>query len=254
MVMDVVWWHGAYRSLNNRHLMALKQAGAPKCRVRCWPLAAGLKLLCDKTRRCVVHKFVEARSNLGSGLVARVRPASACSMDGDDAIRPEDSLSHAGADVDACDAQSHFFDNVASCLSRVSFPSMVSAASWMHSNGEHRCYLGECLFWDQTDNKVAASELQQFSWVCAANGQMVRVMSVKRHPLEQRRLVDFCRRQFLTTNFKNIFGGREGRFSTFRICIRWFSVGKSIPCILGHFGSRTVARTVWLEVGCFRIC
>ena len=53
MVLNVVYYHGAYHSLNNRHLTAIVQYAhavetqnrvPKKCYVRVWPLLRGLVL------------------------------------------------------------------------------------------------------------------------------------------------------------------------------------------------------------------
>lgn len=68
MVLDVVWHHRFYRSLNNRHLHALKEAQAAlpadwlrrriPCCVRVWPLTPSLKI----HGRCITHNLYEASS------------------------------------------------------------------------------------------------------------------------------------------------------------------------------------------------
>ena len=64
MVLDVVYYHGCYRSLNNRHLDAHKQAQESMrlvwmqrksvVRIRVWPLSPGLLI----QGRDVVDKFM----------------------------------------------------------------------------------------------------------------------------------------------------------------------------------------------------
>eukprot|EP00747_Dinoflagellata_sp_TGD_P019153 gnl/TRDRNA2_/TRDRNA2_126980_c0_seq1.p1 gnl/TRDRNA2_/TRDRNA2_126980_c0~~gnl/TRDRNA2_/TRDRNA2_126980_c0_seq1.p1 ORF type:complete len:317 (+),score=24.39 gnl/TRDRNA2_/TRDRNA2_126980_c0_seq1:142-951(+) len=72
MVLDVVFYHGHYRSLNNRHLDAQKQAQEclPKwiqaehpAWVRIWPLTRGMKI----HGKDVVDKFYEANSSRNDG-------------------------------------------------------------------------------------------------------------------------------------------------------------------------------------------
>merc|ERR1711879_580216 len=82
MTLDVVWYHGRYWSLNNRHLHALKiylRAVQPEWKrreemasIRCWPLTPGLYL----HGRCIVAKFEEALSSRDGGRSLSLRSSS----------------------------------------------------------------------------------------------------------------------------------------------------------------------------------
>ena len=50
------------------------------------------------------------------------------------------------------------------------------------SSGANQCYLGGQKFWSSTGGMVAASELKQFDFVRAANGELIRAMSIDVHP------------------------------------------------------------------------
>ena len=72
MVLDVVYHHGHYRSLNNRHLDAQKQAqerlpswiqAEYRAWVRIWPLTPGMRI----HGKDVVDKFYEASSSRNNG-------------------------------------------------------------------------------------------------------------------------------------------------------------------------------------------
>lgn len=75
--LDVVWWHGCFRSLNNRHLAVLKQAGAEKCLVREWPLTPGLFL--PGSNRSVLQKFIEVQTSRVGGCTIQLKDRSRCS-------------------------------------------------------------------------------------------------------------------------------------------------------------------------------
>ena len=73
MILDAVYYHGAYWSLNNRHALALfrfaedaerKQKATSGCLLRCWPLVRGLKL---RGQQDVVEKFRSACSTTTHG-------------------------------------------------------------------------------------------------------------------------------------------------------------------------------------------
>lgn len=75
MVLNVVFYHGNYRSLNNRHLVALVQYGdclesrnllPSKGFVRVWPLVRGLELD-DGSHQDVVRKFLQASDTQSEG-------------------------------------------------------------------------------------------------------------------------------------------------------------------------------------------
>ena len=75
-VLDVVWWHGFYRSLNNRHLILAELSRMRECRVRVWPLTTGLPLRCGRGDVCVVRKFLDSRSTRNGGVSACMRPSA----------------------------------------------------------------------------------------------------------------------------------------------------------------------------------
>ena len=75
MVLNVVFYHGNYRSLNNRHLVALVQYSdclesrnllPSKGFVRVWPLVRGLELD-DGSHQDVVRKFLQASDTQSEG-------------------------------------------------------------------------------------------------------------------------------------------------------------------------------------------
>ena len=55
-------------------------------------------------------------------------------------------------------------------------------AKFDKSSGANQCYLGGQKFWSSTGGMVAASELKQFDFVRAANGELIRAMSIDVHP------------------------------------------------------------------------
>jgi len=82
MVLNVVLFHGEYRSLNNRHAVALvryaeeverQSPGSPvTCFIRVWPLVRGLRLD-DGSDRDVAKKFLEANDSHTDGTVIVTR-------------------------------------------------------------------------------------------------------------------------------------------------------------------------------------
>ncbi len=65
-VLDVVFFHGQHRSLNNRHATALHRSGARWAQVRVWPLVGGLQL--PHGGLDVPGRFVRACSSDSDGL------------------------------------------------------------------------------------------------------------------------------------------------------------------------------------------
>ena len=70
MRLNVVWHHGSYRSINNRHFAALKNLEhclpswvSVPCSVLVWPLTPGLTI----HGRDIVEKFYEANSSQDDG-------------------------------------------------------------------------------------------------------------------------------------------------------------------------------------------
>jgi HrpA-like RNA helicase len=187
--LDVVFWHGFYRSLNNRHLLALKMARVKQCCVRIWPMIPDLKILCGRTDQSVVNKFMQANTSSNDGVAACLRqPPATTGTWQEDEILPEDSVSR----IDPCDEQSQLSEAGTYLSSRKSSVSFISAADQAYSDGEHRCYLEEALFCSWNGVMVGVRHLQQYDWIRAANGELTRVMSVEEHKEEERTLVTLC--------------------------------------------------------------
>ncbi|CAE7923095.1 unnamed protein product, partial [Symbiodinium necroappetens] len=78
MLLNVVYFHGSYRSLNNRHLTAIvkyaeemeTQSRLPKkCHVRVWPLVRGLRMIYeDGSEQEVIRKFLRSNDSVSDGL------------------------------------------------------------------------------------------------------------------------------------------------------------------------------------------
>ncbi len=181
--LDVVFWHDKYRSLNNRHLLALIDAGVEECRVRVWPLIPGLLIPCGSMTRCVVQKFFEARTSSNGGVTAQVR-----SMKGDrgeGAVFPEDSISQ----MDVWDIQSQLTEEGSSTIHGVTAISLISAPSSLYSDGFQHCFVEGTLFLSSTGDFVEASSLEQFSYIQAAHGELTRGMAAQRHDPQERTTV-----------------------------------------------------------------
>jgi len=86
MTLDVVLYHGAYLSLNNRHLYSLKQflrqvqpelmRRHVQARVYIWPLTSGLRLWHGSGRHDIIDKFCDAYSTRDRGRSLSLRSRS----------------------------------------------------------------------------------------------------------------------------------------------------------------------------------
>ena len=73
LVLDVVFHHGSLRSLNNRHLAAIKMRGAAKVMVRIRPLNPSLLL---PSRQGVLQKWLRANTSTVGGWTIQLKDCS----------------------------------------------------------------------------------------------------------------------------------------------------------------------------------
>ena len=73
LVLDVVFHHGSFRSLNNRHLAAIKMSGAAKVMVRIRPLNPSLLL---PSRQGVLQKWLRANTSTVGGWTIQLKDRS----------------------------------------------------------------------------------------------------------------------------------------------------------------------------------
>ena len=168
MRLDVVWWHGHYRSLNNRHLAALKLSGVERCCVRLWPLTPGLNLV-GSPNSCVVRKFIKSQSSSVGGRTIRLvdralcpgSPAASCPE-----VPQENEI----------DRQEHQYLT----LNSASYSSVMSRED---------CWINETYFLTPSGVLQPVEAIRAGDQVCAANGQVLQIKKAERLPRENRNLV-----------------------------------------------------------------
>ncbi|CAE7939734.1 putative ATP-dependent RNA helicase DHX30 [Symbiodinium microadriaticum] len=168
--LDVVYWHGRYRSLNNRHLAVLKLAGAERCCVRLWPLTPGLNL--PGSRNCVVRKFLKAQQSPCGGTTLTFVDRSLSRH----AEPPETEASEGGVGGRA--------GEVAEAM-----PEYLTLSGRKGVTSHMGCWIGGTHFLTPTNELKPIESLQAGNQLCAANGQVVNILRAERLPKQERELV-----------------------------------------------------------------
>ena len=166
----MVYWHGRYRSLNNRHLAVLKLAGAERCCVRLWPLTPGLNL--PGSRNCVVRKFLKAQQSPCGGTTLTFVDRSLSRH----AEPPETEASEGGVGGRA--------GEVAEAM-----PEYLTLSGRKGVTSHMGCWIGGTHFLTPTNELKPIESLQAGNQLCAANGQVVNILRAERLPKQERELV-----------------------------------------------------------------